>query len=101
MRSPTKPTRNSLASNPSEKHTIPDTTNHDAPKQRLISFSNMRRIKELQRAIKIQKRPTPKTSPTTKSRSNSTSPSIKNSSSKMLNRTSKVAVVVVVVFFDT
>ena len=61
IRSTTKPTRNRLTPHPTKKQTIPNTTDHDVPKQSLIPFSNMRRIKKLQRAMNIKQRTTTKT----------------------------------------
>ena len=90
IRSTTEPTRSRMLPSLLKEKTVPDTTNNDATKQSLISFSNMRRIKELQRAMKIQKGTTPKTSPTTKTSCNPVTPSIKDSSTKMLNRTSQI-----------
>ena len=58
---------------------------HDATKQSLISFSNVRRIKELQGAMDIQQRPKAKTFPAAKVSSNLITPSIKNSILEMLN----------------
>ena len=63
---PTKPTRYNLVPNPTKKKTIPNTTNHDAAKQSLISFPHMRRVKELQGAMNIKQRSTTKTLPTAK-----------------------------------
>ena len=89
-RSTTESTVSRLTSNPSKEKTIPDTTNHDATKQSLISFSNMRRIKELQRAMNIYQGSSAKTLSPTQVSSNLIAPSIKNSRPKMLNRTSQV-----------
>ena len=86
IRSTTKSTRNRQSPNFIEKETIPNTTNHNATMQSLISFSNMRRIKELQRAMNIQQRTTTKTLTTTKI----STPNIKDSSPKMLNRTRQI-----------
>ena len=90
VRSTTELTGNRLTSHPTKEQTIPDTTNHDATKQSLIFFPNMRRIKELQRAMNIQQRTTTKTLTTAKISSNLVTPGIKNSSPKMLNKASQI-----------
>ena len=43
------------------RKTIPNTPNHDTPKQSLVSFPDMRRVKKLQGAMYIWQRPAPKT----------------------------------------
>ena len=60
IRCTAKPTKNRLPLDPTQQKTIPDTPNHNTPKQCHISFPNMRRIKELQGAMDIQHRPTSK-----------------------------------------
>ena len=87
---PTEPTRHILTPNLTQKKPIPDTSNKDSPKQRLISFSNMRRIKELQGTINIQRGPHEKPF-LAQIRRNLIPPSTKDSSTKMLNRTRQIA----------
>ena len=57
IRSSTEPTGNRLPPNPAKEKTIPNTTYHDTSKQSLINFPNMRRVKELQRAMHISRGP--------------------------------------------
>ena len=90
IRSTAEATRKNLITNTTQQKTVPDTTNHNATKQCLISFPNMRRIKELQRAMNIQQRTTTKTLSPTEVSSKLIAPSIKNSRPKMLNGTSQI-----------
>ena len=90
VRSTTKPTGNWLTSNPTKEETIPNTTHHHTPQQSFIPLPNTSRVKQLQRAKKVQQWATLEALPTAKISSNLTAPGIKNSNLEMLHRTSQV-----------
>ena len=72
---------------PSQKETIPNTTNQHTPQQCLISLPNMARVKDLQRTRHVKKCPARNPLPAHRSAATVPCQALKTA----LNRTSKIA----------